>query len=179
MERRRDPAERPVLDQGLADGDLGDVVDRDGRVRDQLLEHQAPDRDERQPGRREGDERVADGGQQHRRDRDRADPPAPGGSRRDDGPDEGRDAADPGDDAERSRAKLQFLEDEQEPRRAEDPPQGSQRHLGARERPEHGIVADQPQAVADLGEDRLARSSGRGGGGSSPRMDVSNRADTR
>ena len=47
LERRRDPAQLPIGDQRLADRRLGDVVDGDGRVGDQLLAQEERDRDQR------------------------------------------------------------------------------------------------------------------------------------
>ena len=156
LERRRDAPERAVVDERLADGHLGDVVDGHRRIGDELLHDQAADRDERQPGRRQRDERVADRGEQHRADGDRADAPAPGRAGRDHRPDERRGATDPGHDAEHGRAQPEVVEDEQEPGRAEDAPQAGQRHLGADERAQDRVVTDEPEPDPDLGQDRLA-----------------------
>ena len=57
---------------------------------------------------------------------------------RDHGPDERRGATDPGHDPEHGRAQLEVVEDEQEPRRAEDAPQAGQRHLRPDERAQDG-----------------------------------------
>ena len=61
-----------------------------------------------------------------------------------------------GHDADRRRSELQLLEDEQEPDRPEDAPRDRMRHLGADERPQDGIAADDADPVPDLVEDRLA-----------------------
>ena len=161
MEGRGDPTERPVVDQRLADGCLRDAVDRGRRVGDQLLHHEAANGDERQSGRRERDERVADRRQEHRPDRDRTDAPASGGTCGDDRADERREATDAGDDPEGRRTQAQFVEDEQEPGRPEDAPQRRERHLGTGESAQDRVMKNQPQAFTDLVEDRLAVRLGR------------------
>ncbi len=54
------------------------------------------------------------------------------------------------------RADAELVDREQEPRRPEDAPQHRHQHLGPGERPKDGVVADQPDPLADLVEDRLA-----------------------
>ena len=60
VECRRDAPERPIVDERLAHGHLCHVVYRDGRIGDELLHDEAGDGDDRQPGWRERDERVAE-----------------------------------------------------------------------------------------------------------------------
>ncbi len=144
------------MDQGLADGHLGDVVDRDGRVGHELLHDETPDRDERQARRRERHEGVADGRQHHGADRDRADPPAHRGTGGDDRADERRRATDPRDHAEHGRTELEVVEDEQEPGRPEDPPQRSEGHPGAHEGSKDRVVTDEAETDPDLGQDGFA-----------------------
>ena len=150
------PSSRSV-DERLAHGHLGDVVDGHGRVRDELLADQAGDRHERQAGRGQRDEQVAEtptgAAPRSRPGRspsacvDRLATTAP---MNDDAP------PTPAMSPTAAGLELELLEREQEPGRAEDAPQRREQHLGDREGAQDRVVDDQPEADADLVEHRLA-----------------------
>ena len=80
---------------------------------------------------------------------------------------------------EHGRARAAIVEDEQEPRRAEDAPQRRERHLGAGERAQDRVVADEPQAHRGSRSGPARGPRAGGGGASSRRIDPSRTADTR
>ena len=100
------------------------------------------------PAGRQRDEQVAEGRQQHRRDRDRPDPPArvervaTTAPMNDDAPPTA------GDDADERRARARARRARTgSTRRPEHAPQRRQQHLGDREGPSDRVVPDEPEPV--------------------------------
>ncbi len=120
--RRVHPPQVAVLDARLAHRDLGDVVDRDGGVADELLAHEERDRDERHAGRGERDQQVPQRGDQQRRHHEPAEPEPPGRPLGEQRPHERPEPAERRHDADDGRIEAQLVVREQQPRRAEHAP---------------------------------------------------------
>ena len=142
----------------LADRHLGDVVDGDGRVADELLAiTRQPIASSGSPRGSERDERVAEGGQEHRRDRHGPDAPAPRRSASaTTAPTNEANPPTPATMPMTAGPMLSSSRTNSSQVAPKIPHNARQRHLGAGERPQDRVVADEPQAVADLGQDGLA-----------------------
>ena len=161
LDRRRHAPQRAIVDPRLADRGLRDVVQGHCTVADQLLADEEAEREDRNAGGRERDERETDARHEHRGDGRATDAQAPRDPLGDHRPDERAQATEARDDADRGGTEPQLVDREQDPDRPEHAPQRRHGHRRERECPDDRVSRDDRQAFADLPEDRLAVGLGR------------------